>query len=157
MCSAGGGQPTHHPPCSSPLWGCKAWSPALLCESCSSPGSHWHSPHSSPVGTKGDSQHQNPSRAVGTLHVFVKGMPEVGPLLALLPLFDPKGETNEWKNFILKMVCFEVLRSSGTQRSLIYSISSHEYHRFRSASQAAGGKQRQSLCQAWNFFLLSPA
>lgn len=70
MCSAGGGQPAPHPPCSSPLWGCKAWSPALLCESCSSPGSHWRSPHSSPVGTKGDSRHQNPSRAVGTPRVY---------------------------------------------------------------------------------------
>lgn len=29
------------------------------------------------------------------LHLWVKGMPEVGPSLALFPLFDPKGETNE--------------------------------------------------------------
>lgn len=36
----------------SPLWGYRAWTPALLCESCSSHGSHLHSPHSSPAKKK---------------------------------------------------------------------------------------------------------
>lgn len=69
-----------HLPCFSPLWGCKAWSLALPCESCSSPGSHWHSPHSSPVETKGDSV-KTPREEDGCLRQT--------PLLSCAPL-DPK-------------------------------------------------------------------
>ena len=53
------------------------------------------------------------------------------------------------KNFFLRTVCFQALGSLGTEHSLS-NASSHEQPQFRSASQATGGKWRQSLWQAWN-------